>query len=256
MEEEARLNEFCTMMDLDSKDNAAKVEAFQEVVLTLSRSYENVDAVLNVEGVAQDQAVEGYRALAQHFFRGEDPHDAMMMQRLHSKLAIPVGQARMKAQWKEWSVADRVLAVIQADERKVEEMAAAGEGKTSNSKGEEEVTVNATRKETGELAKLRTHVEWGKFAQRVQKMIEMKANKLEMVELQLKSGIPAVRRNLLGQKQYTGGTWDDLQNYRCTSASDRTLLTVVPHQCGCEAVVVYAQHMASLYSQTKSLAPM
>ena len=102
------------------------------------------------------------------------------------------------------------------------EMAEAGksEGDDTNADGQGR---KLTAAETRRMAKMRSHVLWGQFVRRWTLLTTMNAETEDYVELQLKAGLPYVRKQLYCQVNVAvaaGNPWKHLLDHRFANVKD------------------------------------
>ena len=167
--------------------------------------------------------VQHYKSLVDRVL-GKVPYfDINTLHQLHSKLLLALGRMKNETQ-PGLSPQGRITLVLQyweAEKEDVEmEVGGKSEGDDTNADGQGR---KLTLAETQQMARMRSHDLWGHFVRRWTLLTNMDAVTADYVELQLKAGLPYVRKQLYCQVNVAaaaGNPWKHLLDHRFANVKD------------------------------------
>jgi hypothetical protein len=216
---EERLSEFTTMIDLDSDDGLVREAAFGAVLPTLILEAQHVAGIF-AQQLDDEMVMSGYQALVQHYLPDAKPLEKSTILLLDHKVALPLARCRH-----ETALLDSAEVIKQMILFDMEEQVQQGQALSSVGKAEDEDTAGKgrglTKGEMSELTLVRSHVLWGTFVSQLAVVRARSSDPLDIVQLQLDSGLPIVRRNFMCMVTLTShAPWDFLLNHRMAKKAE------------------------------------
>ena len=222
---EDRLAEFTRMVDLDSEGPSVREAAFGAVLPTLVLQAQHVASVFSQQ-LDEDLVLSGYLALVQHYLPEAKPLEKSTILLLDHKVALPLARCRHETRLVAIDSAELVEKMILFD---VEEKVQQGQALSSVGKAEDEDVAGKgrglTKGEMSELTLVRSHGLWGTFVSQLAVVRARSSDPLDIIQLQLESGLPIVRRNFMCMVTLAShAPWGFLLNHRMAKKAEYSKL--------------------------------
>ena len=218
-----RLEEFAVMIDLSSKVEEVRNEAFKTMLPNLVATLDALGSLYEGEK-SPEVVVEQYLRLCELYTPDLKPFDVGTVSVVSNRLKAPLQRLLNEHEGK-MSPAEKVTRLMSEKKRasRNEEMAPLTEKdaeKDEDSKGRA-----FTRAEVVEMSRMQTHSLWADFVVLVRAVKQHGGVAVDFVEAQLSSGLPVVRRQLFCRVKATGSeVMEYLLNYRMAKRKSYELL--------------------------------
>ena len=214
-----RLLEWCALLDLGDPSPEVKADAASILLPNLLYAEENVKELFSGEpnGIV---VVRHYCSLVDTVLDTTNYYDIHTVQQLVEKLRVSLGRCRNEVD-SALSLQQKLLKLVSFwDQEKQEVKLSAQSTAGTEDKAKEGHGRRMTQTETLSLAKMRSHELWGSFLRLLELLKAHNSPAADFVEVQLKSGLPYVRKQLYGEVnvgETAGSPWDMLMEYRFAS---------------------------------------
>ena len=214
-----RLLEWCSLLDIDGSTDEIKGDAFGYLFPNLVKRHSDLQWLFSKETNGAVM-VRHYCSMVDKVLGVKSYFDINTVQQLHNKLKVPLGRLRNEVN-PAAGLQDRVSQLLTYwDQDKQEVNLAEATLGGAEAKDREGTGRPLTKAETHSMAVMRTHVLWGKLVSACSFMQSKGASTVDYIEVQLKSGLPYVRRQLYCQVNVgdtMGSPMDLLMEHRFAS---------------------------------------